>query len=396
MLESDPDLKTPAVEISEKEIFVLANSPSFIDLNTKLQSNVPASIAISSQTRHGVITDLGNGILQYVPPVGNAKSRDAFEFTVLTASNQILKRDSIVIIIENDSTHLPCNIYPVPDSVYVLREVPVLINVTKNDVICGGNVVVSIFKPVNSFPPHFGQAEVQGNRILYSPGSGFNGTDKIIYKLTGATDPSRVAYGIVYLTGNSSSSCSFRVADDLYLYGENAKDSLLSLPVFANDSLCEPRSQYQVSLKSQPLYAQATITPNSIQYKVPVSPSLPFTDSFEYELCINAACKTARVNIRLEKDSLTTCVLIARQDSIKLAINDASIKYLNVLENDSLCANLTSFKITVPPLYGNSAVVNNTISYQRTSNPNQDDLLKYEICDTNGCSSAIVLIKRRD
>ncbi len=396
MLESDPDLKTPSVEISENEIFVFSNSPSFIDLNTKLESNVPASIAVTSQTRHGDLTDLGNGILQYIPAVGNAKSRDFFEFTVSTAGNQILKRDSIIIIIENDSTHLPCNIYPVPDSVYVLKGVPVLIDVTKNDVICGGNVVVSIFKPANSFPPHFGQAEVQGNRILYSPGSGFEGADKIMYKLTGATDPSRVAYGIVYLIGDSSSSCSFRVVDDLYVYGENAKDSLLSLPVFANDSLCQPMSHYQVNLKSQPLYGQASITPNNIQYKVPVSPSFPFADSFEYELCINATCKTARVNVRLERDSLVTCALLARQDSIELAMNDGQIKYLNVLENDSICANLTSFKITVPPLYGNSAIVDNTISYQRTSNPDKNDLLKYEICDTKGCSSATVLIKRKD
>ena len=395
MLESDPDLKTPTVEISEKEIFVFANSPAFIDLNSKLESNVPASIAITSQTRHGDLTDLGNGILQYIPSLTNANSRDAFEFTVLTTSNQILKRDSVIIIIENDSTELPCNIYPVPDSVYVLREVPVLIDVIENDVICGGSVIVSIYKPVNSFPPHFGQAEVQGNRILYSPGSEFEGSDKIMYKLTGATDPSRVAYGIVYLTGNST-SCSFRVDDDLYVYGENVKDSLLSLPVFANDSLCEPISQYQVNLKSQPLYGQALITHNNIQYKVPVSPTVPFTDSFEYQICLNATCKTARVNVRLEKDSLVTCVLLARLDSINLAINDTAIKYLNVLENDSLCSNLTSFKITVPPLYGNSAVVNNTISYQRTSNPDKDDLLKYEICDTKGCSSATVLIKRKD
>src|SRR5687768_15142156 len=105
MLESDPDLKTPTVEFSEKEIFVFANSPTFIDLNAKLESNVHASIAITSQTRHGDLTDLGNGILQYTPSVGNANLRDAFEFTVRASSNQILKRDSIIIIIENDSTH---------------------------------------------------------------------------------------------------------------------------------------------------------------------------------------------------------------------------------------------------------------------------------------------------
>jgi hypothetical protein len=395
MLESDPDLKTPTVEISEKEIFVFANSPTFIDLNTKLESNVPASVAITSQTRHGDLTDLGNGLLQYIPSAGDANSRDAFEFTVLTSSSQILKRDSIIIIIEKDSTHLPCNIYPVPDSVHVLREVPVLINVTKNDVICGGSVTVSIFKPGNSFPPHFGQAEVQGSRILYSPGPGFNGADKIIYKLTGATDSSRSAYGVVYLTGDSS-SCSFKVSDDLYVYGENVKDSLLSLPVFSNDSLCEPMSQYQVNLKSQPLHGQASITPNNIQYKVPVSPSLPLIDSFEYELCINATCKTARVNVMVQADSVGMCTPLARPDSITLAIDDASIKYLDVLENDSICQELTSFKITVPPLYGNSARVDNTISYQRTSNPDKDDLLKYEICNSSGCSSATVLIKRKD
>jgi hypothetical protein len=394
MLESDPDVKTPAADMSGKEITVLANGPSFIDLGTKLQSNVPANVAITSRTRHGELTDLGNGILQYMPAGGNANLRDAFEFTVSTANNQILKRDTIHIIIENDSTNLPCNIYPVTDYVHALKQVPVLIDVTKNDIICGGSVTVSVFKPGNSFPPHFGSAEVQGNRILYSPGAEFEGMDKIMYKLTAAGDPSRTAYGIVYVSGDSV--CSFRLVDDVYTYRETVKDSFLTLPVFSNDSLCQSMSEYQVSLSSLPIYGQASIAQGNILYKVPASASVLLIDHFDYKLCMGTTCKTARVNISLQKDSLSTCMLQAKQDSLELDKNDTSIKYLKVLENDSLCMDLSSLRITVSPMYGNSTLVNNILSYQRTSNALKNDSLKYEICDTRGCSSATVVIKTRE
>jgi hypothetical protein len=391
-LESDPDVLEPQTELTGDEIYVLANNASFIDLNSKIKTNVPARIAITSETRNGELTDLGKGILQYSPEVGNSAARDGFEFTVYTTSNQIIKRDSVIIIIQNDSTDLPCNIYPIPDYAYGVDDEPVLIDVLANDVICGGDVTVSIFKPANGFPPLKGQAEVVGNKVKYTPGSKFENDDKVIYKLSDATDTSRTAYGIVYIRGDSA--CNFRLNNDSYVYSEHDADSLLDLPVFANDSLCKPLNAYQVNLKSLPAQGQVTRLANGYRYQAPASITYPFAVHFEYEACLDASCKSARVDIKLKKDSVATCLLLARRDSINIAYNDIPLMHFAVLHNDSICGDLTSFKITKAPLYGTSEVVDRSISYQRDPLQNKDDSLEYEICTATGCSRATVLIKR--
>jgi hypothetical protein len=93
-LEPDPDVLEPTTNVNGKEIYVLANSPSIVDLNAKLQTNTPVRIALTSQARRGKISDLGKGLLQYSPSVGNSRARDGFEFTVYTLNNEVIKRDS--------------------------------------------------------------------------------------------------------------------------------------------------------------------------------------------------------------------------------------------------------------------------------------------------------------
>ena len=392
VLESDPDVLEPDVDLTGKEVFVLANSASFIDLNSRLQTNVPARVAVTSEPRHGKLTDLGKGILQYSPSVGNSRARDGFEFTVYTASNEIIKRDSVIIIIENDSTKLPCNIYPLPDYVYGVKTAPVLIEVMANDVICADSVILSVYKPVNSFPPYYGTAAALDKVIKYTPGSQFEGVDKIMYKITAASDTSRIAYGIVYITGDSS--CSFRLTNDLYVYNEDAVDSLLTLPVFTNDSLCQSINEYQVNVKLQPVYGQVSAASNGFHYKVPASVTFPFTDFFMYEVCIDATCKVARVDVMLKKDSVIACTLKAISDSVNIVYSDSLHHYFDVLKNDSLCGNLKNLKITKAPVYGTATVSIQRIFYQRDPQQKKDDTLEYEICNNVGCSKATVLIKQ--
>jgi hypothetical protein len=392
VLESDPDVLEPTTNINGREIYVLANSSSIVDLNAKLQTNIPVRIALTSEARYGKINDLGKGLLQYSPSVGNARARDGFEFTVYTLNNEVVKRDSVIIYIENDSTNLPCNIYPMPDYVYGVNHDPVTVDVTSNDIICGGNVVVSIYKPENSFPPYFGQAEVIGNKIKYIPNSTFHSSDKIVYKISNSTDTSRAAYGIVYLTRDSV--CSFRLGNDQYISNEYAVDSLITIPVFQNDSLCHAINQYQVNLKVAPAHGQASPVSNGFNYKVPATVSFPFSDYFTYEVCIDASCRTARVDIKLKKDSMTTCAIKARADSVDISSNNNMLTYLDVLLNDTTCGNLNTFRITKSPSYGTSTVINRKIAYERNALQEKDDTLEYEICNGEECSSAVVYIKR--
>lgn len=392
ILEPDADVITPSTKVTDKEVVVLADGPSFIDLNSRVQTNVPARAALTTQPRYGKITDLGKGILQYTPAVGNNKGRDDFEFTLYTTGNEIIERDTIVIVIENDSTKLPCNIYPRADYVYAAGLDSVSIDVTINDIICGGPVNLSIFQPDNTFPPEFGTAKTFGNKIKYTRGPSFSTGDKIIYKLTAAYDTTRHAYGVVYITADSA--CNFRLKDDYFTFNEYALDSLITLPVFQNDSLCHAISQYQVNVKSPPIHGQVFPVPDGFRYNVPASATLPLDDYFTYEFCKDAICKTARVTVTIKRDSVILCQLLAREDTIDISGNNIPLMYMGVLANDSICGELKSLEILKPPAYGVSAVAGNEISYQRDPEQEKDDHLEYEICNSQGCSRTTVFIKR--
>lgn len=391
MLESDPDVLEPSTNFTGDEVIVLANAPSFIDLNTTIKTNVPARIAVTSDARYGEISDLGKGVLQYTPSNGNARARDGFEFTVYNLNNEVIKRDTIVIVIEDDSTNLPCNIYPRPDYIYGVERDSVKIDVTANDFICGGDVFVSIFKPANSFPPHHGDAHVVDNIIHYSPDPSFKGTDKIIYKLTATNDSTRVAYSIVYITGDSA--CTFRLGNDQFTFSESAADSVVLLPVFQNDSLCRPINRYIVNVKLAPTHGQVIRVQNGFTYRTSSSSIMPFEDYFTYEVCADAVCKIARVDVRFKKDSLATCLIYARPDSFDIASISADPARLPVLQNDSICGNLTQFKITKQPLHGTATVGEQKILYSRNFGIATRDSLEYEICKGADCSRANVIIK---
>jgi len=392
IIEPDNDVVTPSAEIKEKEIVVLANSPTFIDLNSKLKTNTPARAAITSQPRYGELTDLGNGLLQYTPAVGDNHGRDDFEFTFYTANNDIIKRDTIVVIIEDDSTKLPCNIFPRADYVYGVHRNPILIDVTRNDIICGGSVTLSLFQPGSEFPPQFGDVEIVGNKIRYTPDASFKTSDIIIYKLTTKLDSTRSAYGIVYLKADSS--CRFGVGDDNFIFNSYFLDSARFLPVFANDSLCGPINNYQVYLKSLPQRGEVSLSTGGFTYTANEFEVAPLSDHFVYQVCRDGVCKAGSVKLTFPVDSVFSCQIQARLDSLDLSNNTIPEMYLGVLENDSICGELVSLKILKFPEYGYATVKDNRILYRLDLFVERNAEMEYEICNADECSRAKVYIKR--
>ena len=392
VLEPDADIVTPTTEIVDKEIVVLANSPSFIDLNSKFETNVPTYAAVTSQPRLGKVKDIGNGIVQYTPAVGNSKGRDNLEFTLYTMNNEIIKQETLIIIIENDSTSLPCGLYPMADYAYSAGTAPILIDAMANDKICGGPVNVSIFQPAVNFPPQFGKAEVTGKKIQYTPSIPFGGSDIIIYKLSNASDTTRQAYGVIFITADSV--CNYRISDDHFVFNEHSLESTITLPVFLNDSLCDIVSQYQVYTKSLPVYGKVSPITDGFAYTPPASPVFPFEDHFTYEVCKDGMCKTAKVNVIVKKDSMVVCPLFAKVDTIDISNNNISMMYMDVLANDTICGVLKSLKILKSPKYGIATVEDSRILYKRDPLMHKDDELEYEICNTEECSKAKVFIKR--
>ena len=393
VMESDPDILEPKVEITDDEVYVFSNGTSFIDLQSKVQSTLEARLAITSSPSHGTLTELGKGIIQYAPKAGNTRVKDGFEVTVFSKNNEILKKDTVVIIVENDSTKLPCSIYPVNDYVYDVTSA-VTIDVTANDIICSNDVIVSVYRPENTFPPYYGTATVSGNKVVYTPGAGFSGEDKLMYKLTSTTDSKLSAYGMVYLTGNSS--CLLELHSDYYVL-DSLIDRVIKMPVFANDSICEALNLYQVSIKTNPLFGTASIASDGVTYTFPISRETPYFDYFTYEVCLDAVCQTAVTSVKLQNGSMSNCRITAVMDSITIGATE-SLVLLDVLKNDSICTQPKTFEISKAPNYGTASVNLSKMQIEYTPGPFEatDDWFDYRICDDEWCSTTTVYVLRRN
>lgn len=396
VMEPDADVLEPRVELQDDEVYVLSNNTAFIDLASRIKTTKPVRLSITSTTKHGELTDIGQGLLQYTPSAGDQKLIDAFTFTAFAENDAIIKVDTVVIVVENDSTHLPCGIFTNNDYVYgVQKRVPVRIRVLANDYICSADssdLVVSIFRPNDSLPPKHGTAEVNGTDIIYTASNTFTSQDKLIYKIYGAGNEQNASYGIVFLTGGSA--CRVSPRNDIFTISQDSLKSVVRLPVFQNDSLCESLNQYQVSISKAPSKGSVSVNQFELTYQVYETASVTptFADFFFYQVCIDGTCKTARVDLRARKDSTTACTLKAKADIFHISGDPIDARYLDVLANDSTCDGYSIFRVTEQPATGSASIEDNGILYRPHANASQRDSLEYEICNTALCSRAKVLI----
>jgi hypothetical protein len=397
--EADPDLQVPEVELESEELVVMNNGSTFIDLAAQVKSNVAVNFSITSPVQKGSLTNLGNGLLQYQPSAGLAKGRDSFVFSVFSQSNQLITKDTILIVIENDSTQLPCGVYTGDDYVYGFTGgAPVVVNVLANDFVCSidsSDVRVSIHRPDQTFPPHFGSAAVVDNKIVYTAGASFQSADTVVYKIASASDPTVMSYGVVYIT--NVGGCIPAAANDVYsidalsIIGES-----LFIPAFNNDHLCSIANASQVSFTDLPNFGIVTITTGGFLYTVAETVNMTenFVDVFVYRVCNGNHCASAQVTLLGSIDPVVPCELKALADTIDLSQNTLSPIGLDVLFNDVICDSLKTFRITIFPTKGTATISGSIISYTRDFNKPDDDNLEYEICDELRCSSAKVFIKR--
>jgi hypothetical protein len=308
-LAPDVDPQSPEIEITGKEIHMVRNGSGVIDLYSMVRSSGEIRLDITGQPRKGNLSELSKGLLQYSPNTSFKKGRDFFEFAIYSQNNTLLKLDSVVIIIETDSTHLPCGFYPQSDSVYNVTG-PVSIDVLNNDIICGDStrVGVEIYRPDNSFPPSFGTATVQNNRIVYAPGSSFAGNDKIFYRIFSTQDTTKSGIGVVTILPTPPPPvCTFSLSFDNYVFDRDSlySDTLL-LKVFQNDQLCARAvNQYGFAMVNDGHVGTAhypnAVDPSAFVYVIPDSAQTTFTDSLVYRLCYQARCQTATVYIKVKE-----------------------------------------------------------------------------------------------
>jgi hypothetical protein len=302
MLADDPDAGQDGPELAQREVHVWSGSTSVIDLGALIQSNQAARVSITTQPGKGTLTELGKGLLQYKPIAQATTGYDVLGFTVYANGNQVLKKDSVIIILETDSTALPCGIYTADDYVYSTTTQAITIPVLANDFICGtdsANLEVSIYKPDALSPPYYGTANVVNNTIVYQASEVSSATDKIIYRVT--TPAGNTSYGFVYIFRDSA--CTITLQDDYYeLKKDSLKTDTAALFIFNNDKRCGQNTTIaSLSIYKQPVLGAATLSDSVLRYKPDASWPIGQTDTIGYQVCTQTACYRAKVAIYLKK-----------------------------------------------------------------------------------------------
>jgi hypothetical protein len=302
-MEEDAIPNGPTVTIEGSEVYVMPDGTTYIDLYSKVKTNGKVSLDIAALPRKGKLTEIASGFLKYSPNAGFNSGRDAFSFSVLGAQNQLLKLDSIEIIVE-DSLNLPCGIYPNDDWIYAAGT-PIEANVLSNDHICGDStdVVLEIYKPGNNFPPYNGTAEVTPwNTVRYVSTLQQDVVDTVVYKVYYRNDPGIVAFGTLYINANYHCSPDLGHMETVYTPPSNATYPLMdSVYLYLVDNAERCGKVYsELTITKYPNHNPIGIVPRGVMYYFELQDSSEhILDSLGYKLCNGPDCLNGDVRIKI-------------------------------------------------------------------------------------------------
>jgi hypothetical protein len=271
---------------------------SYIDLYSRITTNGNVSLEIKSLPQHGSLSEVAAGFLKYSPDNG-FKGSDAFTFSVFGQQNNLLLTDTITIIV-NDSTDLPCQIYPKEDVIYT-PDATVDVPVLRNDFICGdtSDVVVQIYQP-GGFPPIHGTATVTAAKaIRYTTNSTQSFTDTVLYKVSRASDSKVFSFGALYIHHETNCDTEFR---DLIISAETSDSSTYPLMdtlfIALGDTAMTCGKLYSnISITKAPQKGTYEIHSPTLYYFFEVQNSEPMTDSLRFKLCDGPDCLDGRLRI---------------------------------------------------------------------------------------------------
>lgn len=293
----DDHIADPDIQIQNNQVVILPDGTTLLDLKAMVKSAGRVKLNINTPPGNGTLTEFSDGLFQYSPKAGFNKGQDAFSFSIYSLQNTLLDSDTVTIILENDTTKLPCGLYPRNDFAYGVTG-KTTINVLFNDFLCGDStdIGLEIFQHA-SLPAMKGTAVVKNNMIEYTPGPGSAEGDMFIYRVFDKTDAAKVGFATVYILPEPI--CNFELFNDSFTFRRDTLDSdTVQLTVLNNDQLCG--AGYQISLPNDGNVGEAFIA-DPIRYRIPANFQTSFTDSVTYKVCYGTDCRQAKVYVSVIK-----------------------------------------------------------------------------------------------
>ena len=190
----EKDVVIPKIE--PFDYYTTGNGSVLIDL-TRLAFGMTAirGLAIVNQPTRGTIEPVDDLLFRYDPDPAFIKGTDKIVFAFMSADG-IHSNHTVTIHAVENINFFPCGAIPVHDRVKISGGSIATIHPLQNDRVCRvetGTVTITL----RSEPEH-GQATVDGQSIVYTPGADFGGYDEFIYALSRAGSDN-VVYGLVSL-----------------------------------------------------------------------------------------------------------------------------------------------------------------------------------------------------
>ncbi len=359
------DLDSTLVNVT-KIINVLANDT--------LNGILARPLSIVTQPTFGTVTVNNNGTVNYKPFAGYCGGNDVFTYAICNDNG--CDTASVTVKITCDTTVRNKLPVAMPDVVTTRKNTPIKITILANDTING---TLDSIKIISS--PLFGTAILGSDNVInYIPDScGF--TDFLIYRICNPNgcDTALVTIKVICDT-------TFRKPIAVNDSVRTSKNRSILINIVGNDSIFNAGPDTVRVLKN-PVRGSVLVENGQIRY-LPQTDSCAYRDTFTYILCTKGGCDTADVFVTVScEEELKP---IANFDTTRTVAGQSIT--IKVTLNDSL-RGADTFRITRRPFNGVAAFDTlNNIRY--TPNPSfcGKDTLIYEVCNRNGCDTAIVYI----
>lgn len=300
--------------------------------------------------------------------------------------------DTTLVSVEILAEDLP-NQPPVANNDFATTEAdtPIEIPVVANDSDPEGDLIILN----GATNPENGSVSITiDETIIYTPDSGFVGTDTFTYIIVdpdGASDTAIVQVAVGEVPDSLVNQPPVAVDDEATTTQTQAVD----IPILANDTNEEEEQTLTVTEITDPINGTVIDNEDGTVTYTP-APSFTGTDYFQYVVCDNGVppfCDTANVIVQVLLDSLPLPP-IALDDTVSTNINLlVQIEMLdNDIDPDGAIEDLT-FEVLEPPTNGTVATNTSSFTYEPFPDFAGEDQFTYVICDPDGlCDTATVFI----
>ncbi|MEW6219010.1 MAG: Ig-like domain-containing protein, partial [Thermodesulfobacteriota bacterium] len=360
---SDPLVVTPDTAATDEDRAVTVD----VVANDTNADRLAITVTGAGQGSHGSTAVSSNQVVY--TPAADWHGTDSFTYQIASGSSQATGTGTVTVQPVNDPPQA------VADSATTSEDTPVTVAVLANDTDPDGDPLAITVLGAASL----GRAQLEGNRIVYTPDPDVHGTGVFTYALSAGQGGT--ATGTVTVTIQGVNDPPVAMADT----ATSSEDTAVIVDVLGND-LDPDGEALVVTAASSGSRGRATVSDNRVLYTPDANAN--GIDSFTYQISDGQggnAFGTVTVTIQAVDDPLTAGSDAATTDEDSPALVD-------VLANDTDPDGTELILVAVTPgTHGSTAVSGRRVLYTPAANWHGSDTFTYQVSDGQGSTASAVV-----